>query len=91
MLGKSIQTTAERVPTPQFFPPKEETPVLQELSNTPSKASSRKSSVAGTKKKTSINSPSAKKSMDKFNLDIGLKDKKKPSTMRKFINMCTGK
>ena len=53
------------------------------------KSTSRKGSTASQKAK--INAPNSKKNMNKFEMGMGLKDKKKPSTMRKFINMCTGK
>merc|ERR1719285_535384 len=79
---------AHRVPTPQFFPAKPEDETL-DVDNVSQKSKSRKSSTASQKAK--INTPRSKKGMDKFDVGMGLKDKKKPSTMRKFINMCTGK
>merc|ERR1711935_1291807 len=81
---------AVRVPTPKFFP---ELPVNTDQTLEPETESqkSRKSSTTSQKSKTKMNTPSSKKNMNKFDMNMGLKDKKKPSTMRKFMNMCTGK
>merc|ERR1711935_758562 len=81
---------AVRVPTPKFFP---ELPVNTDQTLEPDTVSqkSRKSSTTSQKSKTKMNTPSSKKNMNKFDMNMGLKDKKKPSTMRKFMNMCTGK
>lgn len=83
---------AVRVPTPKFFPEKPaSTSDSKPLEPETVSQKSRKGSTASQKSKTKLNTPSSKKNMNKFDMNMGLKDKKKPSTMRKFINMCTGK
>ena len=91
MRTTTIPIKAVRVPTPKFFPEKPaSTSDPKPLEPETVSQKSRKSSTTSQKSKTKLNTPSSKKNMNKFDMNMGLKDKKKPSTMRKFINMCTG-